>query len=52
MTGDNGAVVSRPWPRSPTTFALANVPVVQQEGEGFGYAVQRLVHVRDLSVDE
>lgn len=52
MTGDDGAVASRPWPGSPATFALANVPVVQQEGEGFGYAVQRLVHVRDLSIDE
>lgn len=52
MTGDDGAVVSRPWPGSPATFALANVPVVQQEGEGFGYTVQRLVHVCDLNVDE
>lgn len=52
MTGDDGAVVSRPCPGSAATFTFTHIPVVQQEGEGFGYAVQRLVHVRDLSVDE
>lgn len=62
MTGNGVAAASWSRPQPATTaattnsaaaidFSLTGVPVVQQSGEGLGDAVQRLVHVSDLSVE-
>lgn len=46
MAGDN--VPSKSCPRPASAFTLANIPMVQQKGEGFCDVVERLVHVRYL----
>lgn len=45
MAGDDNKGPSKSRPRPASTFTLSDVPLVQQEGERFCDAIQRLVHL-------